>query len=159
MPGGSGEITGGLESLAAELNKLKAACTIESGEVDEALYSFLVSWAVEAAQKTLDEYNSELRDRLRAQLETAMPDATPEEIEAIVDAVIPTGATVPKPELTEEQKAEIAAKVSEIIQKSNNAQEIIAKFEALISGVNQLADGSSQVTDGHFMRLRAACGS
>lgn len=151
LAGGSGEITGGLESLAAELNKLKAALdTIESGEVDEALYSFLVSWAVEAAQKTLDAYNAELRDRLRAQLEAAMPDATPEEIEAIVDAVIPVGATVPKPELTDEQKAEIAAKVSEIIQKSNNTQEIIAKFEALISGVNQLADGSSQVTDGLY---------
>ena len=146
---GSQKLTDGLSSLASEIDRLKGYLdTIESGTVDEELYAFLVSAAVDIAQSALDESNERMRNRLRTQLEAAMPDATPEEIEAIVDAVIPANATVPTPELTEEQKEEIAAMVARIIQGSGSIQELIGKFDALAGGIDQLADGSAEITSG-----------
>ena len=146
---GSQKLTDGLASLASEIDRLKGYLdTIESGTVDEELYAFLVSAAVDIAQSALDESNERVRNRLRTQLEAVMPDATPEEIEAIVDAVIPANATIPTPELTEKQKEEIAAMVARIIQGSGSIQELIGKFDALAGGIDQLADGSAEITSG-----------
>lgn len=146
---GSGEITDGLSALAEQLEQLKGYLdTIESGTVDESLYTLLVSYAVEIAQKTVDESGDQMRQKLRESLASAMPGASPDVIEAIVNEVLPEDMTVSEPELTEEQKAEIAAEVAKILKGSGNAQDLIKRFDALVSGMNQLADGSGKVTDG-----------